>query len=60
MIYTCRKEVFEDSKSCPHFDTNHHLTILWEWDPDKRKEAGEKLKSTIRATLPAEAKLTDD
>jgi hypothetical protein len=58
VIYTCRKEVFEDSKSCPHFDTNHHLTILW--DSDKPQAAGEKLKSTIRATLPAEAKLTDD
>jgi|GEM_PF-674150 len=60
VIYTCRKEVFENSKSCPHFDTNHHLTILWEWDPDKRKEVGEKLKATIRATLPAEARLADD
>ncbi|MBP7049902.1 MAG: hypothetical protein KBE65_02700 [Phycisphaerae bacterium] len=60
VIYTCKKEVFEDPNSRPHFDTNHHLTILWEWDPDKRKEAGEKLKNTIRATLPAEAKLSDD
>jgi hypothetical protein len=58
VIYTCKKEVFENPKSCPHFDTNHHLTILW--DSDKPQEAGEKLKSTIRATLPAEAKLTDD
>jgi hypothetical protein len=60
VIYTCEKERFENPDSCPHFDTNHHLTILWEWDPDKRKEAGEKLKATIRATLPAEAKLKDD
>ncbi|MCX5643068.1 MAG: hypothetical protein NTZ17_00025 [Phycisphaerae bacterium] len=60
VIYTCRREVFKDSKSCPHFDTNHHLTILWDSDPDKREEVGEKLKATIRATLPAEAKLTDD
>jgi len=60
VIYTCEKKVFEDPESRPHFDTNHHLTILWEWDPDKRKEAGEKLKATIRATLPAEAKLTDE
>lgn len=58
VIYTCRKDVFEDSKSCPHFDTNHHLTILW--DSDQPQEAREKLKTTIRATLPAEAKLTDD
>jgi len=60
VIYTCEKGVFEDPKSCPHFDTNHHLTILWQSDPDKRCEAGEKLKATVRATLPAEAKLTDD
>jgi len=58
VIYTCRKDVFEDSKSCPHFDTNHHLTILW--DSDQPQEAGEKLKTTIRATLPGEAELTDD
>ena len=58
VIYTCRKDIFENSKSCPHFDTNHHLTILW--DTGNPQEAGEKLKSTIRATLPAEAKLTDD
>jgi hypothetical protein len=58
VIYTCKKGVFEDSKSCPHFDTNHHLTILW--DISNPQEAGEKLKATIRATLPAEAKLTDD
>jgi hypothetical protein len=60
VIYTCEKKVFENPTSRPHFDTNHHLTILWEYDPDKRKETAEKLKATIRATLPAEAKLTDD
>jgi hypothetical protein len=58
VIYTCERKVFEAPQSRPHFDTNHHLTILW--DPDKPQEAGEKLKATIRATLPAEAKLTDD
>lgn len=30
VIYTCRKDVFEDKKSAPHFDTNHHLTVIWE------------------------------
>jgi hypothetical protein len=60
VIYTCEKGVFEDSTSRPHFDTNHHLTILWEWDSERRKEAGEKLKNTIRATLPAEAKSEDE
>jgi len=58
VIYTCRKQVFEDEKTRPHFDTSHMLTVLWE--PDNLNEAGEILKATIRATLPAEAKMTDD
>ena len=33
-----------------HFDTNHHLTVMW--NPEKPAEAGKKLKATIRATLP--------
>jgi hypothetical protein len=56
VIYTCEKEKFE--KLTTHFDTNHHLTILW--DAENPKESAEKLKVTIRATLPGEAKLTDD
>jgi hypothetical protein len=60
VIYTCERGKFENPETRPHFDTNHHLTILWEWDPAKRDEAGEKLKSTIRASLPAEAKLEDE
>jgi hypothetical protein len=56
VIYTCEKGKFEEQKT--HFDTNHHLTILW--DADNLGEAAEKLKVTIRATLPGEAKLTDD
>jgi nucleoside 2-deoxyribosyltransferase len=58
VIYTCEKKVFDDPKTKPHFDTNHHLTILW--DTENPKEAAEKLKATIRATLPEAAKLTDD
>ncbi len=58
VIYTCEKKVFEDHKSKPHFDTNHHLTILW--DSTKPDDVSKELKATIRATLPAEAKLTDD
>lgn len=58
VIYTCEKKVFEDQKSKPHFDTNHHLTILW--DSTKPDDPAKELKATIRATLPAEAKLTDD
>jgi len=48
VIYTCEKEKFRNEKT--HFDTNHHLTIIW--DKDTSEKAGEDLKATIRATLP--------
>jgi len=57
VIYTCRKDVFDRTDSRPHFDTNHHLTVVW--DPSNLNVATEKLKNTIRATLPDEAKLED-
>lgn len=57
VIFTCRKDVFDDPKTRPHFDTNHHLTVVW--DPANLGEAVEMLKATIRATLPEEAKLND-
>ena len=56
VIYTCEKKKFEEKKT--HFDTNHHLTIPW--DLDNPDITAEELKATIRATLPDEAKLTDD
>jgi hypothetical protein len=56
VIYTCEKKKFEGSKT--HFDTNHHLTVLW--DSERQEDTAKELKATIRATLPAEAKLTDD
>lgn len=55
VIYTCEKNKFEVQKT--HFDTNHHLTIIW--DKAAPEEAGEKLKATIRATLPQFAKQED-
>lgn len=55
VIYTCEKNKFNETKT--HFDTNHHLTIVW--DAEKPEEAGEALKSTIRATLPQLAKIED-
>ena len=55
VIYTCEKEKFNSQKT--HFDTNHHLTVLW--DKDAPEQAGELLKATIRATLPQLAKLED-
>ena len=55
VIYICEKEKFETAKT--HFDTNHHLTIIW--DKDNLPKAGEDLKATIRATLPQLAKQED-
>lgn len=55
VIYTCEKEKFNKDKT--HFDTNHHLTIIW--DKASPDIAGENLKATIRATLPQLAKQED-
>ena len=59
VIYTCRRDVFDDSNHpChPHFDTDHWVTVPW--DPDDPAPAATKLKATVRATLPAEARLED-
>lgn len=57
VIFTCRRDIFDGPKTRPHFDTNHHLTVVW--DPANLDEAVEQLKATIRATLPEEAKLND-
>ncbi|MFZ5904311.1 MAG: hypothetical protein ACOYZ8_12260 [Chloroflexota bacterium] len=56
VIYACEKSEFDKRKT--HFDTNHHLTIVWE--KDKLEDAILNLKATIRATLPDEAKLVDN
>jgi hypothetical protein len=56
VIYTCEKSEFDKRKT--HFDTNHHLTIMWE--KDKLENAAINLIATIRATLPDEAVLTDN
>lgn len=57
VIYTCRKDVFDDKTKGTHFDTNHHLTVVWE--TEKLPEAVEMLKATIRATLPEDAELNE-
>jgi hypothetical protein len=57
VIYTCRRDVFNDKSRGTHFDTNHHLTVVWA--PDNLADAVEELKATIRATLPEDAKLND-
>lgn len=54
VIYTCEKKVFDAKKS--HFDTNHHLYVVWE--EEYLGDAMDRLKVTIRATIP-EAKRED-
>ena len=56
VIYTCEESKFESQKT--HFDTNHHLTVIW--NKEHPEIAAEKLKATIRVTFPADAKLTDE
>jgi len=56
VIYTCEKSAWEEQRT--HFDTNHLKTIIW--DPVDLKPAEDELAATIRATLRAEAKQTDD
>jgi hypothetical protein len=53
VIYTCQRSVFEGKAAdiaTPHFDTNHHLTILW--DADDPRPAADLLRETIRFTIP--------
>ena len=59
VIYTCRRDVFDNaSDPChPHFDAAHWVTVPWE--PETPAEAATKLKAIVRATLPAEARLED-
>jgi hypothetical protein len=56
VIYTCRETEWIERKT--HFDTNHLVTVTW--NVGKLEHAGAQLAATIRATLPAEAKMTDE
>jgi hypothetical protein len=56
VIYTCERAAWTKSKS--HFDTNHMVTIIWE--SANLTKAEDALVATIRATLRAAAKQTDD
>lgn len=55
VIYTCERNKFVSTRT--HFDTNHHLTIVW--DAIAPEDIGQKLTETIRATLPHVATLAD-
>ena len=57
MIYICEEVKFREKKT--HFETNHHLTVLWKNDEKKLKIFSEELKATIRETFPSEAKMED-
>lgn len=59
VIYICEKSVFENPKTKPHFDTDHHLTLKWENTPEGLQEFSEELKAVIRNTFPNEAKMND-
>lgn len=56
VIFTCRRDHFDINRT--HFDTNHHLTIVWE--PHQLEDARQRLADTIRATLPGEANLATE
>ena len=53
VIYTCEKSHFSKT----HFDTSHHHTIVW--TVDDLPSATTRLKDTVRATLPDEARMAD-
>jgi hypothetical protein len=56
VIYTCREKEWREQQT--HFDTNHLVTVIWK--TEKLDQAAAQLKATIRTTLPAESKMTDD
>ena len=56
VIYICEAEKFEKDK--PHFDINHHLTVIW--DNSNLQKFYQELKATIRATFPDESILEDN
>lgn len=49
VIYTCEKQAFDAKDTRPHFDTNHHLTVIW--STDDPADSVRRLKATIRATI---------
>jgi len=55
VIYTCSQDAWKKKK--PHFDVEHHQTVIW--DSSNPQEAEQRIKDIIRTTLPGEAKLID-
>jgi nucleoside 2-deoxyribosyltransferase len=56
VIYTCEKTDWDKNRT--HFDTNHMVTIVW--DAANMRKEEDALTATIRATLRADAKQTDE
>lgn len=56
VIYTCEASKFRTHGT--HFDTNHSITIPWSLN--SLPDAARQLTATIRATLPGEARFTDN
>jgi nucleoside 2-deoxyribosyltransferase len=56
IFYSYEKSFFRGKPS--HFDANHSYTVLWDFE--NLAQAAAELKDAIRATLPDEAKMTDD
>ncbi|WP_114098298.1 hypothetical protein [Thalassospira profundimaris] len=50
VVYLCEENTFNKRTGGTHFDTNHHLHILW--SSEKIDQAVEQLVACIRATLP--------
>lgn len=60
VFYICKEDVLADPKHQhkPHFDINHQLIVKWRHE--NPAQGMQELKDVIRATLPTEAKMTDD
>jgi nucleoside 2-deoxyribosyltransferase len=56
VIYLCKRAAFSNEATRPHFDTNHHQTIMW--DQATMPADMDSLVATIRFSIP-EAKQTD-
>ena len=57
VIYLCKKSVFDNPDTKPHFDTNHLATVTWE--KETIAEDMKNLKAIIRNTFPTEALMDD-
>jgi hypothetical protein len=53
VIYTCEEAALKGS----HFDTRNQHTVVWR--EDDLLGTAERLKASVRATLPADARMTD-